>query len=99
MACTLILQGNFKEVWIWNKARSCMINWSLEIKDQHPFYRNNPIAKEGVWIVKDSEAKLDYSEWDTRGLQLRISTDHDLLLYDDPIIDGIFKVEIFTSVD
>ena len=76
-----------------------MINWALEIKDQHPFYRNNPIVKEMIWIEKDTEIIFCYSEWDTMELQLRVSTDHDLLLYDNPLIDRIFEVEIYTSVD
>jgi hypothetical protein len=99
---SLILKGDFKEVRIWNKARSCMVKLTLKIKDPHPFFDNNVVGFKQTRIEKDTimRIKMDNYRWKSLDMEVKMTTDQwDLQLYDIEIVNNVLKVEIYNSVD
>jgi hypothetical protein len=78
-----------------------MIRLTLEIKDQNPFYRNNPIGIKEVWIEKDSIKFCNANNrvFNGRDLQIRMSVDHDIDLYALCMDDKTLQVWLYNCVD
>jgi hypothetical protein len=97
MSSTLVLKGDFNEIWVINMERPCMIKFSLEFKDRNMVIKNYEAWTEN-WKNRltrfcciDSKMKSD--------LQLRMSVDHDLQLHDKGIDQiGVLKVVISNSL-
>ena len=97
MSSTLVLKGDFNEIWVINMERPCMIKISLEFKEG-----NKVIIDYEAW-TENWKNKLTRFCCDDRklrsDLQLRMTVDHDLQLHDKGIDQiGVLKVVISNSL-
>ena len=86
MACTLILKGDFEEIWVVNMERPCMIRIALEYKERNMIYKNKPIIENGFYIENFKEQLTRFCCAENKvvknHLQLRMTVDQDLKIYD-----------------
>jgi hypothetical protein len=92
MSSTLVLKGDFNEIWVINMERPCMIKFSLEFKEKNMVIKNYEAWTEN-W--KKRLTRFCCNDRKLRGdLQLRMSVDHDLQLH----YKGIDQIRVLKVV-